>query len=159
MRKYINTMQSVVVILCCTLVVGCTNYKKSEEFDEVGVLQGIWYINSVVGHPKNDNKIFILKKIKKEEHAERYIYGTTISIKDKSFDCVYSAPCGNDCFPSSNGLIGQVNKQQIKIFVKEFKQHGMVPDCEKKHLQLNKDLGIYNIEKVSEKEIKLVKEE
>ncbi len=157
MKKSVNRIQRVVAILCCVLIVlgvqVCSDDDNLEKFEQVQILQGKWLINGIIGHPKEKFDIFILTKVSGDE---KYVWGTTILIKDENFVCSYSAPCGNDCFPSSEGQIGKINEQQVKILVKQFDQIG---DCEEEHLKLNKNLGVYNVEKISEKEIKLVKVE
>ncbi len=136
MRKSANKIQSVVAILCFLLLLGgqaCSDDNNHlEKFDQVQILQGKWRINGIIGHPKEKSDIFILTKIRGDK---KYVWGTTILIKDKNFVCTYTASCGNDCFPSSEGNIGEVNEQQVKIFVKQFEQSGFT--CEKKHLKLN----------------------
>lgn len=72
--------------------------------------------------------------------------------KDKTFVSYYSAKCGNDCFSSSKGIYKWVDKNKIRLIVKEIKQSG---ECNEIHKKGSWDLGIYTIKK-TEKGIDLI---
>ncbi len=127
--------------------------KLSKELQQkyVKPLNGLWYINGVIGANFQDT-IKLTKVVLKE--GEQMSYGTSIDIKDGIYEDSYGAPCGNDCFPSSNGKFTMISENQLTVFVKNFKQWG---DCENFDKTLNKDLGIYTLMKISDTEINLVK--
>lgn len=113
-----------------------------------------WYINKIIGNDMQNTQEFTLNKIELTSKDD-FIYGNKIIFNnDNTFNSNYSAPCGNDCFPSSTGTFKIIDKKHIKIFVKEFIQVG---DCENKKIELNIDLGTYYISKESNEIIKLIK--
>lgn len=161
MKTYVTKIQRVSTIFCCALIAlsiqACSDEsEKFENFEPMQILQGEWRINEIIGYPKGETNLFTLTKV--DRTKEKHVWGMTINIEGEKFVCVRSAPCGNDCFPSSEGKIGKVNSNQVRIFVKNFDQKGIIPDeCEEIHLNLNKTLGIYSIKKISETELKLIK--
>ncbi|MEN7550062.1 hypothetical protein AAG747_19220 [Rapidithrix thailandica] len=116
---------------------------------------GKYYINKIIGRNLNDSDEFILTEIKPNEKKE-YVYGNIITFnEDYSFTCTYFAPCGNDCFPSSDGTFELITNNKIKLLVKGYSQEG---DCESKLIKLNFNLGIYCISTESENTIKFIKQ-
>lgn len=113
-----------------------------------------WYINAIIGGDMQNTQAFTLSKVVLNT-KNQFLYGNSIIFNDNNtFSCSYSAPCGNDCFPSSTGTFKMIDDKHIQLFVIEYDQQG---DCESKHIELNKDLGIYYILNESDEIIKLVK--
>lgn len=113
-------------------------------------LVGEWYVSKIIdeGHEG-----YTLYKI--EENEDNPHYGNILQLKeDGTFSSFYSAPCGNDCFPSSFGIYEIKEDNRIHLFIKEFNQDGM---CESIHKVLDKSLGDFSISKVDENTIQLIK--
>ncbi len=160
MKNYIVKKQSILTIFYWVLVVlsmqACSDDSDNfDEFEPMQILQGEWRINEIIGYPKGATNLFTLTKVDRDK--EEYVWGMTIKIEDEKFVCVSSAPCGNDCFPSSKGKIGKAGSNRVKIFVENFDQEGMIPECKEIHLKLNKTLGIYSIKKISATKLQLVR--
>ncbi len=154
--------KKIIISLVFALILGCQQKsilqkpKLSKELQQeyIKPLNGLWYINGIIGKNFQDTiklKKTQLVKIAKNEYRP---YGTTISIEEGVYEDSYGAPCGNDCFPSSKGNFTMISENKLTIFVKEFNQTG---DCEEIHKTLNKNLGIYTLEKISDTQLKLVK--
>lgn len=78
--------------------------------------------------------------------AERgYIYGNHIMFDpvNSTFKSFYTAPCGNDCFPSSTGTYKMEGEQQIRLYLTSVAQHGA---CENYDKDVQQDLGLFLIE-------------
>lgn len=118
------------------------------------ILNNYWQTTEIIGQELENVQEFELRRI--DTTANKYwMYGNLLKFgKDKTFSSHYSAPCGNDCFPSSLGTYKMLDKEHISIFVKEFNQTG---DCEHKQVKLNRDLGSYFITNQSKNTIKLIK--
>ena len=113
-----------------------------------------WRINKIIGQDLKNAQEFILTRIDTNNN-DNFIYGNSIMFdKDNSFNAMYAADCGNDCFPSSTGTFKLIGEKHIRLFIKEFRQDG---DCENKQLELNTDLGIYSISKETDQTIKFIK--
>ncbi|AWK04002.1 hypothetical protein HYN56_07060 [Flavobacterium crocinum] len=118
------------------------------------LLNEYWNISEIIGQDTiNTGEFTLQRKDKTDQYYSRY--GMKIIFnKDNSLACNYSAPCGNDCFPSSIGTYKMIDQKHINLFVKEFQQFG---DCESKNIKLDLNLGNYYISKQSDKTIKLIK--
>ncbi|MET3020971.1 hypothetical protein [Flavobacterium hydatis] len=113
-----------------------------------------WNISEIIGQDTKYTQEYTLSKI--DQSDNNYVMqGTKISFdKDNTFNCLYSARCGNDCFPSSVGTYKIIDNKHINLFVKEFRQTGF---CEHKKIALNLNLGQYYISQKSDTIIKLIK--
>lgn len=112
-----------------------------------------WHIDRVIGSDLSQTNEITLKKADTTEHY--WMWGNTIQfLSDGSFKCKYSAKCGNDCFPSSNGSYRLIDPSHVEIFLKEYNQEG---ECEEIHKIIEKTIGTYAIKKVDDLTIKLKK--
>lgn len=112
-----------------------------------------WHINKIIGISGDTFEEYELTKI--EDSTDRFDYGNSIHFKeDKTFSCHYSAPCGNDCFPSSTGTYKFIDDNHIEITLLEFKQQGF---CETLHKKWNTIIGTFKIESQSETTLTLKK--
>lgn len=103
-------------------------------------LLGKWKIEKVLWN--DAQPIYHLTQIPADASAFAH-YGNSIAFKaDKTFVSNYSAPCGNDCFPSSNGNYRFIGKNQVELVVKEINQSG---DCKNIHEKGTWKLGTYLI--------------
>ncbi|MDO4763557.1 MAG: lipocalin family protein [Flavobacteriaceae bacterium] len=128
-------------ILLSSLFASCWAFAQS--------IIGEWKVQKVLWNtPENSYALTpILEKA--------YRYGNFIEFKeDKTFVSYYSAPCGNDCFPSSKGTFEFIGKDKIELTIKEIAKNGM---CSEPIFQEkgNWNLGIYTIKK-TEKGIDLI---
>lgn len=93
-----------------------------------------WHINEVIGSDTENIQEFTLYKIDKKDKYYA-MYGTRIIFNNEnSFNCNYSAKCGNDCFSSSFGTYKMTDTQHIDLYVKAFSQVG---DCKSINKVLN----------------------
>ncbi len=114
---------------------------------------GSWKINQVIAEKTKNPQEYVLYKI---DTSNKYYstYGTKIVFnRNGTFHCSYSAPCGNDCFPSSSGTFKMTDDKHVSFYVKKFSQVG---DCEHKDLKLNLNLGLYYLA-INSANIKLIK--
>ena len=113
-----------------------------------------WKIDQIIGVDTNNIQEFTLKKV--DTTNQFWSWGNIVKFSsDSTFTCEYSARCGNDCFPSSNGLYNTIDSSKVTIILKEFKQEG---DCQHLYLTPNRILGDYIIKKQDSVTIKLVKQ-
>lgn len=115
------------------------------------ILIGEWEINKIIGMDSISPKEYKLLHQENKPFWGYHIKFDSTGIYTFS----YSAPCGNDCFPSSIGTFKIIGEKFVNLFVKEFHQAG---ECEKKDLLLNYNLGYFLISKQSNSEIKLIKQ-
>ena len=113
-----------------------------------------WRIDKIIGGDTNNIQEFTLQKV---DTTNRYwVWGNTIRFfSNGKFECKYSAKCGNDCFPSSNGSFQLTDTTLITIFLEEYNQAG---DCEKMHRKIKKTLGTYLIVHNNVDTIKLIRQ-
>ncbi|MEZ4853882.1 hypothetical protein [Flavobacterium sp.] len=109
-----------------------------------------WKIDKVIG---NSGDTFEEYHLYKYDTAEQWQYGNFIQFTNTGFTCHYSAPCGNDCFPSSSGNFKNSDKNIIELTILTFDQQG---DCESIHKKM-KITTKYQIIQLSETEIHLKK--
>lgn len=112
-----------------------------------------WRINQVIGRNTDEMQEFTLEKI--DTTNQGWMWGNTIRFfPDGNFSCKYSAWCGNDCFPSSNGSYDLSDSTHVKMFLKEYNQVG---ECENIHRTIEKIIGTYLIVAIDAINIKLIK--
>ena len=112
-----------------------------------------WKIDQVIGVDTNNIQEFTLKKV--DTTNQFWSWGNILKFSsDGTFTCEYSAPCGNDCFPSSNGLYS-IDSSKVTLILKEFRQKGY---CENLYRTPNRVLGDYVVKKQDSVTIKLVKQ-
>lgn len=97
-------------------------------------LQGNWNSNELI--EKDGTKAYFLYPI----NSNGYNYGNHISIKaDQTFECFYTAFCGNDCFTKTKGKYKIIDKNYICFYLEEITKTG---DCSE-NSESNIDLGLY----------------
>ncbi len=114
-------------------------------------LVGSWKIDHIIGYKnsweagENENEYMITPPRLMKENMEMFDYGNWVVFKDnQTFTSYYTAPCGNDCFPSSYGRYELLEDDQIKIWVDSIFVRGF---CKEKELHPKKELGVFVIEK------------
>lgn len=108
-----------------------------------------WFINKVPGDSLRNMDTLVLRRIGAKDKHGGYVYGTTITFsEDSTFKCNYSAPCGNDCFPSSRGTYQMIDEDHISIYVERYQRVG---DCEEIKRLVQKNIGVYRITKEKDK--------
>ncbi len=113
-----------------------------------------WYINTVIGHENDSAKLYSLTKVELTDDFP-YAWGTKVVFNaDGTFNCTYSAPCGNDCFPGSAGTYKRIDNSRISLTVKRITQDGECKFIDKK---VNKNLGTYRISKSGDGEVMLTR--
>lgn len=105
---------------------------------------GIWHTNEL---PWNKaEKEYSLQKLDKENP---YRYGNFITLNENNtFEAYYSAPCGNDCFPTSKGTFQVIENNKIILIVNYIEQSGFCNETFKK--KGNWSLGTYKIVKTDD---------
>lgn len=91
---------------------------------EKNVLVGLWHIDELpMDAPKN---AYYLSRVE-TAGSDNHIYGKHIEFdKDGRFSSSYSAECGNDCFPHSEGLYRFVSDDEVILQATKVEQRG---DC------------------------------
>ncbi|OFO27538.1 hypothetical protein HMPREF3052_07365 [Neisseria sp. HMSC056A03] len=91
---------------------------------EKNVLVGLWHIDELpMDAPKN---AYYLSRVE-TAGSDNHIYGTHIEFdKDGRFSSSYSAECGNECFPHSEGLYRFVSDDEVILQATKVEQRG---DC------------------------------
>ncbi len=114
--------------------------------------KNLWHINQVFGNSENTLDEYTLTKIENPQ-GKNFVYGNSISYQKGKFYSYYSAPCGNDCFPSSEGTYKIMSDNLIEITLLAFNQSGECPSIHKKY----NITALFEIVKKSNKEIILKK--
>lgn len=74
--------------------------------------EGEWKIDYLIGYGGEKASYFneyLLYKLQGEDRN----YGNNVAFLDGKFTCWYSAPCGNDCFPSSEGNFKMIDESHV----------------------------------------------
>ena len=99
---------------------------------------GNWYLFDLFGE-KPSMEMFRLER----QTQKRSGYRIELD-KDKTFYSTYFAPCGLDCFVSTEGTYERVDRHYLSFHVHTFSVHGA--GCEKaKHEKRDTDLGKYYV--------------
>ena len=115
---------------------------------EKNVLVGLWHIDELpMDAPQN---AYYLSRVE-TAGSDNHIYGKHIEFdKDGRFSSSYSAECGNDCFPHSEGLYRFVSDDEVILQATKVEQRG---DC-RENGEFKKSgewvLGKFKIEKDKE---------
>lgn len=113
-----------------------------------------WLIDEIIGRDTNRIKEYTLQKV--DTTKRFWTWGNTVRFSPEgNFACSYSAKCGNDCFPSSNGTYRYTDSSHVILFLKEYEQDGY---CEHIHRTITQYLGTYLIVRKDEVSIKLIKQ-
>lgn len=74
-----------------------------------------------------------------------FAYGNNIKFDPTSltFESYYTAPCGNDCFPSSRGTYQMEGEQHVRLHLTNVAQRGF---CDGYDKTVQQDLGVFLIE-------------
>ncbi|BCY28521.1 hypothetical protein [Flavobacterium okayamense] len=131
------------------LILLFTSFKLSGQSLE----NSIWQINDVFGNNGEYLDEYQLTKVEKQDERISFVYGNSITFYQTSFSSNYSAPCGNDCFPSSSGNYKIISNNQIETTQFTFDQSG---DCETIHKKM-KIKTLYQIVQKSKSNIILKK--
>ena len=91
---------------------------------EKNVLVGLWHIDELpMDAPQN---AYYLSRVE-TAGSDNHIYGKHIEFdKDGRFSSSYSAECGNDCLPHSEGLYRFVSDDEVILQATKVEQRG---DC------------------------------
>ena len=123
------------------------------EISTLDLISSTWKIDKIVGLDSANINEFVLEPVDRSNRF--WMWGNTIKFgKDSIFTCDYSAPCGNDCFPSSTGIYTIIDSLRIQLRLKEIQQRG---DCHNFEKTLITVLGTYQIEKQDSVSYSLIK--
>ena len=115
---------------------------------EKNALVGLWHIDELpMDKPQN---AYYLSRVE-TTGSDNHIYGKHIEFdKDGRFSSSYSAECGNECFPHSEGLYRFVNDDEVILQATKVEQRGYCGE----NGEFNKSgewvLGKFKIEKDKE---------
>ena len=99
---------------------------------------GNWYLFELFGE-KTPVEMYRLQKITQVRTGPLINFA-----KDKTFYSTYFAPCGLDCFVSTEGTYKRVDRHYLSFHVHTFSVYG--EECEKaKHEKRDTDLGKYYV--------------
>ncbi len=113
-----------------------------------------WRIDKIIGRDTSNVQEFTLQKI--DTINKWWMWGNTIEFfPNGNFLCRYSAKCGNDCFPSSNGNYKLSDSTHITIFLKEYNQRG---ECENIHRITDDTIGTFVIVRKDKSNIRLIRQ-
>ncbi|HHX2521045.1 TPA: hypothetical protein ACU8BS_001465 [Neisseria subflava] len=91
---------------------------------EKNVLVGLWHIDELPMDASQN--AYYLSRVE-TAGSDNHIYGKHIEFdKDGRFSSSYSAECGNDCFPHSEGLYRFVSDDEVILQATKVEQRG---DC------------------------------
>lgn len=79
---------------------------------------------------------------KNNDDDTNFQYGYSISFGDGTFSTSYSAPCGNDCFPSTYGTYKFINDFTIEIYVDSISRSGY---CQLESEEPKRSYGLYKL--------------
>jgi hypothetical protein len=97
-------------------------------------LQGIWNVNELI--LSDETREYLLFS----PDTDEYSYGNHIKLNpDQTFECFYTADCGNGCFTSSAGKYKIIDKNYICFYLETITKSG---DCSE-NFQPNRDLGLF----------------
>lgn len=123
------------------------------EISSQDLISSTWKIDKIVGLDSANISEFVIQPV--DTSNGFWMWGNTIKFgKDSIFTCTYSAPCGNDCFPSSKGIYTIIDSSKIQLRLKEIQQSG---DCRNFEKTLNRVLGTYQIQKQDSASYSLIK--
>ncbi|MGC4041505.1 MAG: hypothetical protein QM710_12165 [Flavobacterium sp.] len=114
-------------------------------------LDGKWRIDYLIGYG-GDKTTFLNEYVLSKPEEER-TYGNSANFSGETFSSGYSAPCGNDCFPSSVGKLKMIDESHVSLQLDTIYIHG---DCQTKHVKIDKSPVVYYIFK-DEDAIRLIK--
>lgn len=113
--------------------------------DSIEGLIGYWAIDQLIGIEFIADSVperasfFRIEKVKKGA----YPYGDHVSFDaDGTFICSYSAPCGNDCFPTTYGRYKAVDSKRILFQLDRVGQRGY---CESVNKTVDINLGVFDM--------------
>lgn len=104
-------------------------------------ISGHYMISHVIN--ESSNQTYVLMPIRPERG---YMYGNHIMFEpsNSTFKSSYSAPCGNDCFPSSQGTYQMEGERHVRLHLTNVAQHGF---CEENYDRaVQQDLGLFLID-------------
>ena len=129
MQKFISAL---VVLGLSLSLTGCFESKPKPTVVSINqgkilekhVLVGLWHIDELpMDAPQN---AYYLSRVE-TAGSDNHIYGKHIEFdKDGRFSSSYSAECGNDCFPHSEGLYRFVSDDEVILQATKVEQRG---DC------------------------------
>lgn len=110
-------------------------------FIQAQALVGTWKTDAVVAYDVRE--YYVLTPANKTEEAtkmERYGSFVVFS-EDYTFQSYYTAPCGNDCFTTTDGTYEYLDKNTVKLTLHRVHQSGMCQDTQNKKVVL----GVFEI--------------
>lgn len=114
-----------------------SNYKGFSEVkhnSSITSLQGDWNIDQLI--ESDETKEYAIYPINPDGNN----HGNHIAINaDQTFECGYSAFCGNDCFTNTKGKYKIIDKNYICFYLEKITKSG---DCSGDS-EPNKDMGLY----------------
>ncbi len=89
-------------------------------------LVGEWSTNAVIGYENlNEYKLY-------KQDSEFYVYGNRLKLNDDlTYESYYTAPCGNDCFPSTYGKYKITENEELHFQVDSLVVRGFCKNLKK----------------------------
>ncbi|WP_158961655.1 hypothetical protein [Myroides fluvii] len=110
-------------------------------FAQAQALAGTWKTNAVFTY--NIQEYYVLTPANTTEEASKMErYGSFVVFsEDDTFQSYYTAPCGNDCFTTTDGTYEYLDKNTVKLTLHRLHQSGMCQDAQNKKVVL----GVFDI--------------
>lgn len=106
-------------------------------------IEGIWRTDELLTYRVKEQYVMTFVN-RNDETVEVALYGNFIVFKDDgTFTSNYAAPCGNDCFTSSEGVFTYKGQDQIVLTLHQVEQSGT---CSSSRVE-TVELGVYDIQR------------
>lgn len=108
---------------------------------------GLWKIDYLVNllynHPEDHEEYNLFPVNQADENGYIYEWGNWVAFnEDETFNSYYTAPCGNDCFPSVYGRFKLLEGDRVLLHVDSIIISGF---CKSEQFYPKKDIGIFKI--------------
>lgn len=107
---------------------------------------GVWKIDYLINlwyNQPEDHEEYNLSPIDNDEEQRSFDWGNWVKFSDdETFISYYTAPCGNDCFPSVYGRFKLLEDDRVLLHVDSIIIGGF---CEYQEFYPNKDIGVFKI--------------
>ncbi|MDR0874372.1 MAG: TonB family protein [Prevotellaceae bacterium] len=134
------------ILLLLGVIISCCLFSNNPKIENATTnvsakLAGDWKIDKLINNARTEYTIH------KPDTTYGWDYGNHITFNaDGTFQSYYTAPCGNDCFPTTSGNYNQEGKNYIRFTLKRITVDG---DCPNSDTQMNKNLGLFYVHRDS----------
>jgi hypothetical protein len=135
MRNYTLLVLLMSIVSCLSSQENYVGFKNAKHHSGVFEIQQKWRINKLISDAETKEYILTPQSPNSFEN-----YGNNIIFnQDQTFRSSYSAPCGNDCFTSTEGKYKIIDENYMCFYLDEITQSGECSGNSKP----NEDLGLF----------------